>query len=406
MNSPQKENTTAKSMKFFKSMGVKTIDGKEKQFYECNICGGHINGQNRGNLSSHLQHKHKEVYKTFNVVQKESIFFKRLKLLISLVEMISVNGRAFRSLLDSGFQAIIQSKLNKFKAAGCAINMNDNLTEVKDLMHEMANKVRMKIKEEVNGRILSLLIDIGTKNRRSIFGVSIQYRVNGILKVRSIGMIELCKSHTASFLADLIVKRLKVYDINLKQIITITTDNGANVLKMVRDVEAILKSAINADTCQLKPEATQSFNRSDNDDELTDEAIADLLAETEEEADDAALDELYDDILLTDHENLLSLVRTELNSEFGLNVLWDITGVNCAAHTLQLAVKSALKKTQQKHSNVIDLSRRVAKVLRSKAATNEMTETGENYKIPRLDVKTRWNSTYMMVKRLYLLEFF
>lgn len=117
--------------------------------------------------------------------------------------MISVNGRAFRSLLDSGFQAIIQSKLNKFKAAGCAINMNDKLTDVKDLMHEMANKVKMKIKEEVNGRMLSPLIDIGTKNRRSIFGVSIQYRVNGVLKIRSIGMIELHKSHTASFLTDL-----------------------------------------------------------------------------------------------------------------------------------------------------------------------------------------------------------
>lgn len=83
-----------------------------------------------------------------------------MKLLISLVEMVSINGRAFQSLLDSGFLSIIQNKLNKFKAAGCSLNLSDsNLTDVKNILHEMADKIKDKIKQEVRGRPLSLLIE-------------------------------------------------------------------------------------------------------------------------------------------------------------------------------------------------------------------------------------------------------
>lgn len=75
------------------------------------------------------------------------------------------------------------------------------------------------------------MVDIGTKNKRSVLGMSVQLIINGKLVIRSIGMIELKKSHTGKYLSELIIKRLNDYHIEKRQILTITTDNGKNIKK-------------------------------------------------------------------------------------------------------------------------------------------------------------------------------
>lgn len=54
-------------------------------------------------------------------------------------------------------------------------------------------------------------------------------------------------------------------------------------------------------------------------------------------------------------------------------------------------------KIARQHRNVISLCHTVAKELRKQSTQNAYKEHGESYKIPRLDVKTRWGSTFMMV---------
>lgn len=88
-------------------------------------------------------------------------------------------------------------------------------------------------------------------------------------------------------------------------------------------------------------------------------------------------------------------------NDFGLNVLFDIAGVNCSAHTLQLAVKDALAKIAIRHRNVISLCHKVCKSLRLKSMQNEFETYGGSYKKPRLDVETRWRSTFMMVSHIF-----
>lgn len=81
-----------------------------------------------------------------------------------------------------------------------------------------------------------------------------------------------------------------------------------------------------------------------------------------------------------------------------------INGVNCAAHTLQLAIKNALFKLGSQQSNVIKLSREACKFIRLQKTIYEMEKRGIRKKFPALDVDTRWSSTYMMVRRKYLVE--
>lgn len=111
---------------------------------------------------------------------------------------------------------------------------------------------------------------------------------------------------------------------------------------------------------------------------------------------------LFEDTLLKQHENILSEMSQQLVNDFGLDVLWDITGVNCSAHTLQLAIKDALKLIALKNRNVISLCRNVAKSLRLKSTRHTYKEEhGREYKIPGLNVETRWGSTYTMVSLLF-----
>lgn len=100
---------------------------------------------------------------------------------------------------------------------------------------------------------------------------------------------------------------------------------------------------------------------------------------------------------LPQHEHLLTDIVGSLKSNHGLSNLWKIAGVNCSAHTLQLAIHDALKKLPKGHINILSLCRCVAKHLRLQTTVNELNEINMKFKLPRLDVNTRWCSTYLMV---------
>lgn len=229
-------NRTDKSTEYFKNIS----DENGKVFYECALCNRKVNGTKISNLTAHLR-MHPDKYA--DVCSNDSpIECKRLKLLLDCVELVGVNGRPFKCLTDSAIQSMNKDLLADLQRAGCALNLNDpHLHEVKNQLKDISLEIRDKISNEVKNRPISLLVDIVTKRSRSIFGVSIQYIVNENVKIRSIGMIELEDKHTGIYLANLIIDRLKLLGIDLKQVITITTDNGANVLKMVRDLEMHLQ---------------------------------------------------------------------------------------------------------------------------------------------------------------------
>lgn len=73
-----------------------------------------------------------------------------------------------------------------------------------------------------------------------------------------------------------------------------------------------------------------------------------------------------------------------------------------AAHTLQLAVNDALKLLGKNDSNIISLCRVVAKFIRLQSTKNEMHKVGLSSILPKLDVETRWSSTYLMVSFFYI----
>lgn len=91
----------------------------------------------------------------------------------------------------------------------------------------------------------------------------------------------------------------------------------------------------------------------------------------------------------------INLVLEEMQQIIATETL-NIHGVRCAAHTLQLAVMSAFGMAE--FEDIVLLCRAVAKELRNKSAEIELGEREITFKIPHIDVKTRWNSLYVMVR--------
>lgn len=294
------DSITSKALKYFDPIDVHSDEnGKSSKTHHCILCNEPCNGSKKWNLASHLLHRHAKEYAEISV--NETIAVRRLKLLHSCTEMVTVNGHPFSCLHDSGFQSAIRTTLDELQAAQVPLNLSDyNLTVIKNQISQTAAKIRAKIQSEVRDRPLSLLVDIVTKHKRSIMGVSLQYNFNGTLKVRSIGFIELWDRHTGKYLAEVIIRRLDLLEIKLKQIFTITADNGKNVLKMVRDLTEYLNAEINAQQ-QKTPQKSNTQNQAQinsSDDEQTDTAIIDLLKDVHELTDEDALEIVMDEVAL------------------------------------------------------------------------------------------------------------
>lgn len=362
---------------FEKLKTITTENGDKKTFYSCKLCEGELNGTYESNLVKHLQKKHTNVFGNIGD-NDEQIDKKRLKLLLDCVELVSVNGNAFNRLLDSGLHSILDKTLQELEAAGKALNLKDpHLVEVKDMLDEMADSVKQKIRDEIADRPLSLMIDGTKKRRRSILGASVQLIKNGKHIIRSIGMLQLEKKHTGEYFANVICDLILDFNIKPAQIIAITTDNGGNAVKMVRDIPARIQQT---NICDVDIE---SYLR--NVPEYTDEeALARVFASDDEE-------DVPEDIC----DNLLDAVVRNIQNQEHSN--WDIQGIRCAAHTLQLAIGDALGKLDEQTKNIITLCRRVAKFLRLDTTANELKADGLEFSVPRLDVETRWCSTYNMV---------
>lgn len=284
------------------------------EIYECKECGKHINGNKGSNLAAHLQ-RHEQLYS--QICDNGLIERNRLELLLNCVEFVAVDGNPFSSLNKTGLQSMIKKQLNELNQAGRSVNLKDpHLYEVKEMLQKTAQNVRQIIREELKNRLFSLKVDITTKRRRSIFGVSAQFIVDGKHIIRSIGMLQLDESHTGEYLAKMIWELLSTYGVMPQQILAITTDNGANVVKMVRDVSTQMISIEKNHQAQSRRIINENI-----DIDASDAEIEEYLLNVPECTDEQALDILFDEIDSDDEiEEDIAVQYDELLNEMVSNL--------------------------------------------------------------------------------------
>lgn len=169
-----------------------------------------------------MQVHHKDLLDQYE--HKRSYEVQRLKLIHSCVE---INGRPLIALEDSGYQNSIEFQLKYLAKHGCKLTINAKT--VKPHIEEMANEIRKKIKIALNGKVISVMADIATKNHRGILSINAQYYSAGRINLITLGMLEMNIRHTAENIKDMIVELLNEYEISIDQVYSFTADNAASM---------------------------------------------------------------------------------------------------------------------------------------------------------------------------------
>jgi hypothetical protein len=167
--------------------------------------------------------------------------------------------------------------------------------------------------------------------------------------------------------------QLAAYKIQLKQILPVTVDNGANMFKMGSNLKSRQQNILLID---FRDEQRENYeNRLDSDENADETNDVDVdLSQSDDES---------DKIMKTMHEmtGFLSVQR-------------------CAAHTIQLSVIDVTKELCKDENFKLRLShiRSVVKSIKSSSYVEFVRR--EKMALPKLDCVTRWMSTFLMMQSL------
>lgn len=314
-------------------------------------CGRLLAGKRPSNLKRHVERCHKD-YKKMIIENKCSDVISLEELLNVCVEITTVNGRPFSIVNDSGFRNLLNILLAQIeKYTGNKENIT--IPRVQNQMRSICYETKKKIIDETKNQLISLQLDIATKNHRGILGVNIQYVKDSKVVLRTLKMINLTRRHTGENLANEVKQVLEEFGITLRQIYSITTDNGPNVLlsaEILNDLAEALENEIELEGTLEEIEA-----------EFSDE----ILKETKRE-----------------------LFHVDFIPDY-------IVSLSCGAHTFQLAMKDALLHSTEA-TNLIEKCREIMKKLRTPTIFRAIREKGLHF--PYLDNDTRWSGKYLMVR--------
>ena len=139
-----------------------------------------------GNLERHLQRKHKDVFVSVQEKKQENnkalderddgkkkpvkVEIDSSIILNSCIEIVTVNGRPFSYLDDSGFRKILAPIL-----AALPEKIAISAESVRYQIQSCATRLREALKKEISEKMVSVKIDCCTSCQRQIFGVNIQY---------------------------------------------------------------------------------------------------------------------------------------------------------------------------------------------------------------------------------------
>lgn len=314
------------------------------------ICGTYIKGVRPYNLKRHLQTVHKDF--NLNNIEENCCKVQSSEddILNAWVEIVTINGRPFELRHDSGIEKLMQIVLDSVKECTRS-NIQIDVPKIKSHLHLTARKMKEQIKTEIKNKLISVSMDIATKNNRCILGINIQYMLNGRIVVRTLEMIRLDMSHTAKHLADVLKSVLGKFNIAVKQVYCITTDNARYMLLSATILDALLSAEL--------PEN----NSNDNLELVEEEFYRQMLKEAEED-----------------------FFERELPT--------DVHSIRCGAHSMQLSIGDTLNQSVST-AQLIDKCRDIIKKLRTPTIINKFREM--NLKFPLLDNITRWDGKYTMV---------
>lgn len=240
---------------------VDEVDG-----VRCKACNHTFPALHAGNIRKHIQSKHKmdfikleQLIEEYNLnpnvnVNNNSVTPRSRRgkktentitvtldvaeVKLGLVEMCSVDMCSFNLLRNSGFLRIMAPVIKESRK--CNIPLSTQPEALYSYSDAEYLKMKNIIKNELKGKIFSVLADATTTQNRAIFGILVQYFQNDQLVVRTLAMRHLMDVPNGINLSTVIKNVLFEYGVNTAYVYSMTTDNESSVQKCIRDTSVIL----------------------------------------------------------------------------------------------------------------------------------------------------------------------
>lgn len=255
----------------------------------------------------------------------------------------------------------------------CAVNITLNTEGIRQNILDRAIYIRQIISKELKNKFICLKIDNTIRHNRNVFGINVQFIKNFKIIIYTLAIIEI-ESSTSEYLQNVKLSTLEKYNFQPWQIFSITSDNGAIILKTVSllkliEIDYVSENDSEDNSICIDCELQIDKNEYNSDTKMYEE-------------DDDAVKQTLD--LASDNSNVMR------NIEGGSSIL---TGMRCAAHTLQLSVLEVLKT--RSICQILNKTRSITKHLRK--PTMQTALKIFNVKKPNIDCITRWGSSHDMV---------
>lgn len=260
------------------------------------------------------------------------------------------------------------------------------------MIHTRWNRAQKHLKSVLaNARSVAICLDGWSKKSlsNSYLGISACFfEPNlGIPVHIVLRLLELPHPHTGRHLADSLMACMKEWNITYEKVSLIITDNGANIVKAIRiindDAKEEKQRKQNVQSEGDTPEEEDDHEEEDEDDEDYEEEEEDNEENEDNEKEYAA------------EEDNEQMENNDIDDSDGDDRDIAVTRMKCMAHTLQLVIKLAYKHYD---SIIIKARRLVSRIRMSGPAVEKLRDLTGKYL--KTDNVTRWNSTYVMIKRL------
>lgn len=124
-------------------------------------CKSKLRSQKNSALVRHFKQLQPSKLKEVFFSNKENLAWLRLSTIYACVKHVTTCGRPLTSINDDSFQEFLQERLEKLNGTQHALTMN--VSTLKFFISECADKLRDRIRKEIEDKLVSLMLDVATR---------------------------------------------------------------------------------------------------------------------------------------------------------------------------------------------------------------------------------------------------
>ncbi|XP_065211447.1 uncharacterized protein LOC135839379 [Planococcus citri] len=410
-------------------------NGSTQSESECRVCGLRMKGNHASNMERHIRRSHPGIYEkyleiksqtfnpenknhnkelsdklceqyltqfSFNDIAKEKPtseikrprlsptgFLKKESIIDACVELVTVNGRPFSLMNDSGFKMLIDPLINRI-CPSLVIDENS----IEKYVFERANKIKSGLINNLRNKMIALKLDCVTHCNRSFLAIHAQIYVRIEFKFYTLSILEINAKMESAELSAAIWNELNTFEISRSQIYSVTIDGGSYFNELSGSKSVSVDSSPSPCTSKNGDNSIEmqiEQNKVRNADNLEPEVqVVTVFNEFYEEDND--LDTYTNDIILE---------KLHLNTDEHDEDDFDSIDMKCISKMLQSAITSAFKNG----SEIVSVVKEVHEIVKKlHSSTKSSKKKLSKYNLPSPDSSSKWKLIHDKIEKILVMK--